>query len=331
MESKKNTARMVRVGQMKKSPILALGTSPKDIRNYEKVAGIYGNVVPVIVGESEAGYCILEGQARFMACAQKGCREVPAIVAKVEGEAEQMKLSLLLSTIQEQGGAISEGEFIHQLTTRFGVTNRELTNLLGKSKAWISKRQSLASHLSDPVKEMVTAGCLCARTAEEVAKMPADKQSSFAANIVRDGLNKTEVTLLVQLHRSPETSEACRKAIVAEPLAVLPTLPEPANGSRNGKKDKRSDGERLAGAIRYAIRLLEELKMLLVKADVASLSLALLHMESLQAVLMELMLLLNGIVAGFSADGPARGVSPGKLPGEGLPQPFIGKAGVPND
>lgn len=310
MGSKKNTARTMKVGQIRKSPILALGTSPKDIRNYEKVTVAYGSVMPVIVGGNETAYNILEGQARYMAYTRKGYREMPVIVAQVKNEAEQMKLSLLLSTIHEEGGAISEGEFIQQLIMRHGITSRELTKLLGKSKAWLSKRRSLASNLTEAVKGMVSDGVLCARSAEEIAKLPARVQIEFAASVARDDLNKTEVTQLVRLYRSEGAGEQCRQAIVASPLTVLPTLPEQKVNRR--RKDSRSDGERLAGAARYAIRLHYELKGLIASANNAALSLAAPHLGSLRESMSELDMLLSGIIASFDIGEPLRKVSPGK-------------------
>ena len=178
MTSKKNKACTLSVGQIEKNPILALGTSEKDVKTYERVAKAYGNVAPAIVGQSGNAYRILAGQARLEACAQQGIREMPAIVAELTGEEDQMKLALLLSTVREEGGPLSEGAFIDALVTCHGVPRRELMTLLKKSKSWLSKRQALALKLSEEVKEMVRGGVLCVRTAEEIAKLPSDVQFS---------------------------------------------------------------------------------------------------------------------------------------------------------
>ena len=130
MASKKNKACILKVGQIERDPILALDTSAKDVEKYERVAKAYGNVAPAIVGQNGEAYHILAGQARMEACVHHGIKEMPVIVAEISGEAEQMKLSLLLSTVQEEGGALSEGAFIDALLTRHGVTRRELIGLL---------------------------------------------------------------------------------------------------------------------------------------------------------------------------------------------------------
>jgi ParB-like chromosome segregation protein Spo0J len=144
----------------------------KDVAKYENVAVAFGNVMPVIVGASGNIYRILKGQAQLDACVRSGYGELPVAIARAEGKKEQLQLTLLLSTIREEGGAISEGALISELVRRHGASRRELANLLGKSKAWLSKRETLAANLADGVKQMVQDGTVCARTAEEIAKLP---------------------------------------------------------------------------------------------------------------------------------------------------------------
>jgi ParB/RepB/Spo0J family partition protein len=278
MGTNTNRACTLDIRQIEKSAILTLGMSDKDVRKYEKVASSFGSVTPAIVGETDKGYRVLDGQAKLMAYAHAGIDEVPVIVAQADGEAGQMKLALLLSTIREEGGAISEGIFIDKLITQHGVTRQELTQLIGKSKAWLSKRQSLACNLSDAVKDMVRTGAICARTAEEIVKLPKDKQAVFSANVVQDALSKSDVEHLVKIYRDKQTSDSCRNAILTAPLTVLPVTEKKQPIRR---QDKRSESERIAGATRYAIRLACELKGLIAAADDASLILVLPHLREL--------------------------------------------------
>lgn len=294
MASKKNKACTLKVGQIKKNPILALSTSKKEVEKYARVTKTYGNVTPAIVGQSGDAYHILAGQAGLEACAHNGIQEMPVIVTEINDEAEQMKLALLLSTVQEEGGPLSEGAFIDALITRHGVTRRELMVLLKKSKSWISKRQSLALKLTGNVKEMVKDGVICARTAEEIAKLPADIQVSFACKVARDGLSKTNAQQLVSLYTREETDSALREAILTSPLAVLDTCP---TGAVSRRKEKRGMAERIAGCAGFCIRLAHELKGLLTTADSQSLSVVISDLYTLRAVLMDLKTVLDGIVA----------------------------------
>jgi len=306
MTSRKNKACTVKVAEIEKNPILALSTGEKDVEKYKRVTKNYGNVTPAIVGQRGNAYSILAGQAGLEACAQNGIREIPVIVTEVSDEAEQMKLALLLSTIRPEGGPLSEGTFIDALITRHGVTRKELTDLLKKSKSWISKRQSLAQRLSENVKGMVTDGVICARTAEELAKLPEEIQVSFAGKVVRDGLSKTGVGQLVSLYMREETNSALRAAIVDSPLAVLGTC-EVVSVSR--RKEKRSMAERIIGNAGFIIRLAMELKGLLAEADARSLCVIRADLDMLRAAVTDLQRVLNG---------PVAGVFPGKQQGGGM-------------
>ena len=266
----------------------------------------YGNVVPAIVSQSGDVYRILSGQARLEACVHNGIQEIPVTVTELSDEGEQMKLALLLSTVREEGSPLSEGEFIDALVMHHGVTRRELMGLLKKSKSWISKRQSLALKLTKDVKDMVKGGLICARTAEEIAKLPEDVQLPFAAITVRDNLSKTSVGQLVNLYAQEEIDSALRDAILDSPLAVLDACP---TSSVSRRKEKRGIVERIAGNIGFLIRLAYDLKELLAKSNAKSLGLVNSDLRELQTTIIDLNTVLNGIISG---------VFPGKLQGGGM-------------
>jgi ParB-like chromosome segregation protein Spo0J len=221
---------------------------------------------------------------------------MPVIVTEISDEAEQMKLALMLSTVREEGGPLSEGAFIDALLTHHGISRRELMNLLKKSKSWISKRQSLALRLSGTVKEMVKDGVICARSAEEVAKLPEDVQMMFVGKIVRDGLSKTDVGQLVGLYTREDADSAIREAIMESPLAVLDACPVKVASRR---KEKRGLAERIAGNAGFLIRLLVEFKGLLAQANTQCLGLSAAHLNGLLVALMDLKTVLDGISAPF--------------------------------
>jgi len=304
MAPKKSNACTLKVGEIEKNPILSLGTSEKDVEKYGRVARAYGNVAPAVVGKSGKAYRILAGQARLEACAHHGIREIPVSIAEVSDEVEQMKLALLLSTVREDGCPLSEGAFIDALVTHHGVTRRELMKLLRKSKSWMSKRQSLTSRLSEIVKAMVRDGLICARTAEEIAKMPCDVQALFADIVVRDGLNKTQAGRLVALYTREDVDSAMQCAILETPLAVLDACPV---GLSVRRREKRGLAERIAGSAGFIIRMAGELKSLLAKADTQSIAMASDHLCDLHVAVAELDAVLYAVVARVSPGKPQAG------------------------
>jgi len=301
MAPKKNKACTLKVGQIEKNPILTLGTSAKEVEKHARVAKFYGSVAPAIVGHSGGAYRVLAGQAGLEACARQGIREIPAVVTEVSGEAEQMKLALLLSTVRGDGCALSEGAFIDALITRHGVDRRELTVLLKKSKSWISKRQALAIKLSADVKEMVKAGVICARTAEEIAKLPPEVQSSFAGIAAGDSLSKTNIAQLVKLYRREDTGEALREAILNQPLTVLGAT---VTGGIQKRKEKRGLPERISSAAGFLVRLADELGGWLTIADEQSLNMAMYNLERLYMAMADLKTTMDIWRAGVSPGKP---------------------------
>ena len=109
MASKKNKVCTLKVGEIEKNPILALSISEKDVEKHGRVTKTYGSVTSAIVGQSGNAYRILSGQTGLEACVHNGIQDMPVIVTEISDEAEQMKLALLLSTVRQEGGALSEG------------------------------------------------------------------------------------------------------------------------------------------------------------------------------------------------------------------------------
>lgn len=303
IKPKKNIALTMGIGQIEKNPILAMSIGKKEVEKYERVTNAYGNVTPAIVGQNGNAYRMLAGQSSFEACVRTGIKDIPVIIAKMDSEADEMKLALLLSTVRKDGSPLSEGAFIDALVTRHGVTRNELLVLLKKSKSWLSKRQSLVLNLTDEVKEMVKTGVICARTAEEVAKLPRNVQASFASRVAMDGLSKTDAGRLVGLYIQKESSPALQDAIINSPFAVLDACPVAAVSRR---KEKRGLPERIAGCAGFIIRLAYELKGLLASADTESIKACTRHLEELCTAIADIRTVLhriNGAVSPGKSEG----------------------------
>jgi len=306
MPSKVNEVCTLKLRQIVKSPALALGMSPKDVGKCKKIAAAYGNVAPVIVGAPQNnGYPILTGSARVEACAQTGIREIPAVMVQEQNEKEQLKLSLMLTTLRDEGGALSEGELISQLIEGCSVAPRELANLLGKSKAWISKRMGLSKNLTSPVKKMVTDGTLCPRSAEEVSKLAQHDQAEFAANAADCGLNKNEISQLVQRYKNAITDDV-RREVIKSPLDALSKI-----GVHQGKKEVsdtglNGPGRKLQSSANYAAQMLLKVTNMVENAKEGALSDAYPQLNRLRNIMEEVTRTINRLVDG---------VSPGKQPG----------------
>jgi len=309
MPPKMNEVSTLKLRQIVKNPSLTLGMSAKDVDKYKKVAAAFGNVAPVIVGAPKnGGHLILAGSARLEACAQAGIREIPAVMSQSEDEAGQLKLALMLSTLREEEGALSEGELISRLINDYGAAPRELVNLLGKSKTWVSTRMALAKNLTSAVKGMVTDGTLCPRSAEHVTRLPKDVQAEFATNAVSSGLNKNEIQQLVQRYKNA-CSEDVRREVIKSPLDALSKIGIRIRKRQTPNASLNTPGHQLQNAANYASQMLLKSVNMAEKADEKALSSAGGQLNRLRDLTAETTITLNRLLAD---------VCPGKQTGGGL-------------
>jgi len=296
MPTQMNEVCTLKLRQIVKNPSLALGMSAKDVGKYKKVAAAYGNVAPVIVGAPKNGaHMILAGSARLEACAQAGIREIPAVMSNTQDEAGQLKLSLMLSALRDEGCALSEGELISRLIDDYGIAPRELVNLLGKSKAWVSTRMALVKNLAAAVRGMVTDGTLCPRSAEDVARLPKDVQAEFAANAVNCGLNKNEINQLVQRYKNADSDDV-RREVINSPLDALSKI-----GVRVRRRTPGTGlnglGRTLPSAANYAAQMILKVVNMTEKADEGSLREAYGQLNRLRDLTEETTFTLNRLLA----------------------------------
>ena len=303
MSKKKNTVCNIGIRQIEKSTDLLIGVPQKDIDKYEKVVSAFGNVAPAIVASNGGMYNLIDGQARLEAYMRAGINEIPAVIARTDGEAEQLKLSLLLSASREQGGALSEGAIIEKLIKKHGFALGEISRIVGRSKSWLSKRQTMARNLSPPLKDMIICGTVCTRAAEEISKLPPEEQAVFATNAVREALNKNDICRLVKLYRSPDaTLELCRTIIESPSEALLAC---PRTKKIRGNYAKNDDGARLHRTAYCVINLLEGLCKMICAADATAINTAMEHLLKLRR---KMLFASKLITANINSE-----ISPGKL------------------
>ena len=305
MSVKKNDVCTICIRQIEKSKDLVLSTPQKDIDKYGKVVSAYGNVAPAIVAANGSMYSLIDGHARLEAYKRAGITDIPAVVSCAEGESEQLKLSLLLSATREQGGALGEGAIIEKLVKEHGLALGELSRLVGRSKAWLSKRQTMARNLTPPLKDMVIRGSVCTRAAEEISKLPQEEQVEFAANVIKESLCKDDIYRLVKLYRSPDaTLELCR-AVIESPSEALLAYPKIEKG-RKGDVQKSAEG-RLQRTAYYAMNLLEGLCKMICDSNEEDVAAAMEHLLKLRGKM--------NVLSQLVAANLSVGISPGKQGG----------------
>jgi ParB family chromosome partitioning protein len=96
-----------------------------------------GIIQPVVVRRQGAGYQLVAGERRWRAARQAGLDRIPAIVREVT-DAESLELALVENLLREDLNPMDEAEAFDKLLVRFGCTQEELAQRVGKERSSIA-------------------------------------------------------------------------------------------------------------------------------------------------------------------------------------------------
>jgi ParB family chromosome partitioning protein len=117
-----------------------------------------GVIQPVIVRRQGEGYQLVAGERRWRAARQAGLSRIPAIVREVT-DAESLELALVENLLREDLNPMEEAEAYDKLLARFGWTQEELSQRVGKERSSIANALRLL-RLPPPIQDDLRAGRL---------------------------------------------------------------------------------------------------------------------------------------------------------------------------
>jgi len=138
-------------------PLAAVTPNPDQPRKYfaeealsDLAASIQarGLLQPIVVRRVQGGYQLLAGERRFRAAQLAGLDRLPALIR--EGD-DTLEIALIENLQREDLSPLEEAEALATLIERHGYNHREVADLLGKSRPYVSNTLAL-NRLPESVK-----------------------------------------------------------------------------------------------------------------------------------------------------------------------------------
>ncbi len=170
-----------------------------------------GLVQPLVVRPVDATattYEIVAGERRWRAAQKASMHLVPVIVRSLSDQ-EALELAIIENVQRSDLNAIEEAGGYRDLVERFGYTQEELAQIIGKSRSHLANTMRLLK-LPETVQTLVRDGSLSAGHAR--ALIGREDAEVVAQDIVKKGLNVRDVEAIVMGRKPAEPKTVPAKA-----------------------------------------------------------------------------------------------------------------------
>lgn len=154
-----------------------------------------GVLEPILVRPSEVGgrYMIISGERRYRASLEAGLREVPCIEMKVD-DRTVAEIALIENLQRKDLNPYEEADGLLTLKERFGYTDKEVAQKIGKSRSTVTEALALAAmpiDIRDRCRQAdITSKSMLLQVARQEDK---DAMLDLVGKIARSGMKRDEV------------------------------------------------------------------------------------------------------------------------------------------
>jgi len=155
----------------------------------------HGVLQPILVRPIADGrYEIVAGERRWRAAQRAGLHSIPAVIRELN-EVEVLEIAIVENVQRTDLNPIEEAQGFQALIDRFGRTQEEIAEAVGKSRPHIANMLRLLK-LPEDLQEMVRDGRLSAGHARAILTAPDPR--GLAQRAISEGLNVRDVERLAQ-------------------------------------------------------------------------------------------------------------------------------------
>ncbi|WP_205342770.1 ParB/RepB/Spo0J family partition protein [Denitrificimonas caeni] len=169
-------------------------TSLEELALSIKAQGVMQPIVVRLIAKNK--YEIIAGERRWRAAKLAGLETIPALVRDVSDEAA-IAMALIENIQREDLSPVEEAVALQRLQKEFELTQQEVANAVGKSRATIANLLRLIG-LPDEIKTLLSHGDLEMGHARALLGLPADQQVEAARHVVAKGFTVRQTEALVR-------------------------------------------------------------------------------------------------------------------------------------
>jgi ParB-like chromosome segregation protein Spo0J len=180
-----------------------------------------GQTTPVVVVSEGERFVLIDGYKRVRA--MRALRHDIVIATEWSlGEAEALLFERLMRA-GDADSAIEQGWFLHEMHTRFGLSQQELARRFARTPSWVSRRLALVEQLPESVQAHVRSGAIGAHAAMKFL-VPMARANGAACVRLADALAPERPTdrQVGELYALWSTGSAkTREMVLSVPLVAL--------------------------------------------------------------------------------------------------------------
>jgi len=166
----------------------------------------HGILQPILVRKSPEGFEIIAGERRWRAAKKAGLRTVPVIVEEVDEE-KKLELALVENLQREDLNPMELARGIKRLMERFGLTQEEVAERLGKKRPTVANILRLLE-LPEDIQKLVEEGTLSLGHAKALLGLPEKEQRALLEEILSRSLSVRDTEQLTRQKKARETMPA---------------------------------------------------------------------------------------------------------------------------
>lgn len=184
-----------------------------------------GLLQPLIVAPSlvPGEYELIAGERRLRATKLAGLTELPVIIRSEVSEQERLQISLIENLQREDLNPLEEAQAYQQLIKEFGLTQEELAQRLGKSRAAIANTLRLLS-LPQEIKEAVINRTISAGHARSLVGLESMEIQKLVQRIINERLTVRETEKIAERLKVDKLKLKRKKKILPELISAAEEL-----------------------------------------------------------------------------------------------------------